>query len=247
MNKLEDLEFAKDFKDEMFNKTMHYQKIYGFKANKENKTHATWNNEADAFKHAFMQAIGTLRYSKPAAQFMAWRHEQNGNQDYKQPKGEENMDTWNNKVGREIADEVRKIKGNFGGKLTEKQIEDIVAAKIMERMKRGDLITHPSDKRNHKDYDKYMKKDRSTGYAANIIDNKNEQEKAYYALEDVGKMSTEEFSSVEDIINRQMEEGTMYNKEYFETQVQDGNLIWVDEYVRDDGTKVKGHYRSKAS
>ena len=44
-----------------------------------------------------------------------------------------------------------------------------------------------------------------------------------------------------------MEEGTMRNKEYFEDQVQSGNLIWVDEYMRDDGTKVKGHYRAKAS
>ena len=60
-------------------------------------------------------------------------------------------------------------------------------------------------------------------------------------------MSTEEFSNVEDVINRQMEEGTMRNKEYFEDQVQSGNLIWVDEYMRDDGTKVKGHYRAKAS
>lgn len=112
-----------------------------------------------------MQAVGALRYSNTFANFMAWRHEQNGNSDYGQPKGEENMDTWNNKVGREIADEVRKIMGNFGSKLTDRQIE----------------------------------------------------------------------------------EETMQNKQYFETQMQNGNLIWVDEYVRDDGTKVKGHYRAKAS
>jgi len=243
--KLEDTKIVKDFKDEMFNKTMYYQKIYGFETNKENKEHATWNNEADAFKHAFMQAVGSLKYSTPIAQFMAWRHEQNGNRDNGQPRGEENMDNWNNRAGRDIAEEVKRIKDNFGGKLSEKQIYDIVAAKVVERMRKGHLITHPSDKRKYKDYDKLMKKGGDTGFAANVMDDKRTREKIYYSLEDVRKMSTDEFLDVEHIINRQMEEGTMQNKQYFDALVQAGDLIWVDEYIKSDGTIVSGHYRAK--
>ncbi len=121
------------FNDEMFNKTMYYQKQYGFKYNENDKNHATWNNEADAFKHTFMQAIGSLMYSTPIAAGMGRLHEIDGNIRSKQPKGEENMDTWNNRVGREIADEVRKIKGNFGTKVELQALQQtfrILAMKI---------------------------------------------------------------------------------------------------------------------
>ena len=265
---LKDVKAVKQFNDEMFNKTMYYQKIYGFEYNRQDKKHAAWNNEADAFKHAYMQAIGSLRYSNPVAQFMGYYHEQDGNKNQGQPAGEQNMDTWNNRVGREIADEVRKIKNNFGSKLTDKQIEDIVAAKIMERMKKGDLITHPSDKRNYKDYTKYIRSDKSTGYAANIknneiildkfhirentLDSYDPRYRTYinniiFADEDISKLTSREFSEIEHIINNHLENNRFLSKQEAENLVQSGDLIWVNEYLRDDGTKVKGHYRTKAS
>lgn len=67
----------------------------------------------------------------------------------------------------------------------------------------------------------------------------------YFSREDVGKMTTKEFSEMEDIINRQMTKGSMQNKDYFENKVTNGDMIWVDGYVRSDGTKVSGYYRSK--
>lgn len=42
-----------NFKKEMFKKTVEYQKKYGFDIG--SGEHSTWNNEADAFKHAFMR------------------------------------------------------------------------------------------------------------------------------------------------------------------------------------------------
>ncbi len=57
-------------------------------------------------------------------------------------------------------------------------------------------------------------------------------------------MTTEEFMKIEDIINRQLNEGTMNNKKYFENKVKNGEMIWINEYVRSDGTKVQGHYRA---
>ena len=53
--------FSKEYKNrEEFNKYIHnetvkYQKQYGFEMG--TGEHATWNNEADAFKHAYMQAV----------------------------------------------------------------------------------------------------------------------------------------------------------------------------------------------
>ncbi len=40
-------------------KTMYYQRKYGFKIN-DNSKHRTWNNEGDAFKHAFGSADTAL-------------------------------------------------------------------------------------------------------------------------------------------------------------------------------------------
>ena len=42
------------FTQEMLNDTLKYQKQYGFNLNNGNVAH---NNEADAFRHAYMQAI----------------------------------------------------------------------------------------------------------------------------------------------------------------------------------------------
>lgn len=233
-----------DFKNEMFNKTMHYQKQYGFEYNRNDKEHATWNNEADAFKHAFMQAVGSFRYGRGGSALGGWSHEVKGNVSHKQPQGERNMDDWNNRVGRDIADEIKDMIKNTGAKLTDKQKEDIAAFKIMQRMRNGDLITHPNDKRKFEDYDRIMGKKRATGYAIPVSNAALNEPKKFYALEDVGKMTSEEFSNIEETINRQIGEGTMKNKAYFEGEVHSGNMTWVDSYARSDGTKVSGYYRS---
>lgn len=57
--------------------------------------------------------------------------------------------------------------------------------------------------------------------------------------------TTKEFSDIEDIINRQMQEGSTQNKDYFNSKVHNGDMIWVDEYIRNDGTKVCGYYRTR--
>ncbi len=45
--------FIKQYNNEIYSKTKKYQKIYGFEIGAGK--HDTWNNEADAFKHAFMR------------------------------------------------------------------------------------------------------------------------------------------------------------------------------------------------
>lgn len=65
------------------------------------------------------------------------------------PQGEWNMDSWNNHQGREIAKEIQKEYGDNFMKLSQQQRDDIIAVKVMDRMRNGQLITNPNDKRKY--------------------------------------------------------------------------------------------------
>lgn len=67
----------KKFNVEIDRKTKYYQKMYGFEISSDPK-HPTWNNEADAFKHAFMQAVLAQRYTIPVSLFLGQYHEWEG-------------------------------------------------------------------------------------------------------------------------------------------------------------------------
>ena len=66
---------SNNYSAEIYAKTKKYQKIYGFGIG-EGK-HDAWNNEADAFKHTFMQADLALKsivgLSKFAGDFHEWQ------------------------------------------------------------------------------------------------------------------------------------------------------------------------------
>lgn len=137
------------YNNEIYAKTKKYQKIYGFEIG--TGAHDAWNNEADAFKHTFMQADLALKSFVGASKIFGDFHEWQGDMSH-QPKGEKNMDLWNNEIRREISREIRKeynsievIKHINSGKM-----DDIIADKIMKRMRKGELITHPSDTRKYK-------------------------------------------------------------------------------------------------
>ncbi len=136
----------KDFNDEMVSKTWKYQKRFGFETNPK-KGHEFWNVEADAFKHAFGSAIMYFRYGNLGSTLAGIYHE---SQTKNNPEGEWNMDSWNNEQGRKVAQEIVEEYGkDFYDKNPEK-CENIMAAKIVSRMKSGELITHPKDKRKYR-------------------------------------------------------------------------------------------------
>ncbi|MBR1908627.1 hypothetical protein IJ818_06800, partial [bacterium] len=133
----------KEYNDEIVNKTLHYQKKFGFKTSTQ-KGHEFWNNEADAFKHAFIGADMYFKYGDMGSLVGGIYHE---TQTPNNPHGEWNMDSWNNNQGREIAREIQKeYRDNFM-KLSQQQRDDIIAVKVMDRMRNGQLITNPNDKR----------------------------------------------------------------------------------------------------
>ena len=67
----------------------------------------------------------------------------------------------------------------------------------------------------------------------------------YYTREDVAKMSTDEYQEKENHILRQIKNIGMLSDKEAKNKLQTGDLIWVNSYVRDDGTEVKGYYRHK--
>ena len=136
----------KDFNDEMVSKTWKYQKKFGFETNPR-KGHEFWNVEADAFKHAFGGAIMYFRYGNWGSTLAEIYHE---GQTKNNPEGEWNMDSWNNDQGRKVAQEIVKEYGKDFYEKNPEKCENIMAAKIVSRMRNGELITHPSDKRKYR-------------------------------------------------------------------------------------------------
>lgn len=156
-----DKEEQKEFNDEIVNKTWHYQKKFGFETS-QRQGHEFWNNEADAFKHAFLSANLYFKYGNIGSKAFGIGHE---NQTPNNPQGEWNMDSWNNHQGREIASEIQKEYGDKFMKLSQQQRDDIIADKVMQRMRNGQLITNPNDQRKY------------TGIPENIVNSiKNIQE-----------------------------------------------------------------------
>ena len=123
---------------------------------KENPVQLGMNDEIDAFRHCFSQALLTLKFSEGFAKNFGTNYERLDDFINNQPREQRNMDQWNNAVGRDIAKEVQK---EISGKnLTSQQIEDIVAEKVVKHKKNGDLITNPfTDKRK---FDEKTFKDR---------------------------------------------------------------------------------------
>ena len=138
-------ELQKEFNDKLVQKTGYYQKKFGFETNPR-KGHEFWNVEADAFKHTFGSAEMYIKYGAGWSTLFDIGHEY---QTPHNPQGEWNMDSWNNHQGREIAREIQKEYGDNFMKLSQQQRDDIIASKVMDRMRNRQLITNPNDKRKY--------------------------------------------------------------------------------------------------
>jgi hypothetical protein len=245
----------KKYSSYVFDVTTKYQKKYGFDMG--TGEHATWNNEADAFKHAYMQAQLSLWTGKHISKALGDFHEFQGNKTMGQSKEEYNMDNWNNEQGREIAREIIQQYGVLST-IPSQKINDIIAEKVVKRMREGKLILSPNDNRK---YDNYKNNNyhstKTTGQSAPI----NTQQSGLfgytnpltgsnhiYTREEVGSMSSDEFTKHEKEIDAQIKafNGTMPTNGDLQLEAMSGGgVVYVNSYTRSDGTKVKGYYRSK--
>lgn len=270
------------FSNKMINDTIKYQKKYGFDIGENN---STWNNEADAFKHTYMQATIDLRSNEQIAKKLGDHHENQGN-DKGQPSGESNMDLWNNQQGREVAKEIYKEYGPFIKISPPWPFNDIIADKVMERMRAGKLITSPDDKR------KFIDKGNPTGFATpvesgqvftpeqigkmsreefdrnesaimsqmkdGLIQNQTPStnfsgftnpvtgSKQIFSREDIGAMSTDEYSNNEKAINAQLNTiGVPTSSELKSAVSSGGGAVYIEPYTRSDGVQVRGYYRAR--
>ena len=90
-----------------------------------------------------MQSILAQRYTPILGKKASEYHEQQGNRNNQDPR-ESNMDLWNNQQGQQIYNEICREYPNFK-KLSEQKQKDIIAQKVVQRMKEGKLITNPKD------------------------------------------------------------------------------------------------------
>ncbi len=238
-----------EFNKEMYAKTKKYQKQYGFEIG--TGSYDTYNNEADAFKHAFMQAVAQFNWGGVISRIGGYYHELDGYLK-NQPIAEANMDLWNNEIGREIGSQIKStVALKRRSEYPQERIENMIAEEIIKKMKNGELITSPKDNRSYinkklniyeiRDLRKKIKK--FTGFASDIKNNIPENK--IFTAEEIGNLSTEEYLQYEKYIDTQLKHYGIPRIFQAEHEVKAGNLIWVDSYTRDDGTEVNGYYRRK--
>ncbi len=214
------------FNKHILNATRKAQAKYGFEMG--TGEHASWNNEADAFKHAYMQwNLSWYQGSKRAKELGDMHEDETPNA----PFGERNMDLWNNAIGREVAYEMRHQLGDDFDLLSDEAAGEIAARKIVEKMRRGEMITNPNDKRRFEnmELERLSEADRvySNGEYANFSEKVKE---------------TAMNSFLDDVIDNNWE---IPSEENLNKRVKSGELIYVDNYARSDGSKVDGYYRRK--
>lgn len=84
-----------------------------------------------------------------------------------------------------------------------------------------------------------------TGYVSKNIGEPNLDVNRIYTRNGINNMHYEEFSKKENIIFHQMKTFGIPTEHEAQEEVKNGNLIWVNSYVRNDGTQVHGYYRRK--
>lgn len=213
-----------EFTREMVVVTGRAIKKYGLNLNKDG--HAV-DCEADAFRHAYMQSYLSYKYGSLAANVLGLYHEHGVNPD---DDPSTNMDLWNNQIGREIAEEIKKEKGN---NVDEDLFEYLASEKIVQKMEKGELITEPyEDKRRYINMEKERLRDEDrVFYEDEFWDELDDNERIRFK---------EHYTNYKN----QHQKGLPSKKE-LDANVAKGYLIYVNDYTRSDGKKVRGYYRRR--
>ena len=219
---------GKHYSKEIYAKTKKYQKVFNFEIGEG--VHDTWNNEADAFKHTFASADMAIKLGSSVSKGVCDFHEF---RPAKNPANEKNMDKWNNYQGRIIAQAIKtkyspleRIELIKSGKM-----DDIIADMVMRKMKNGELITNPE-----KDNRRFPEKD----LREKLFDLKN---RVFYK----GELLLKDLNDrdIRDVfLDQALDKEGIPIKEELNKKVLSGELIYVENYTRADGTKVSGYYRA---
>jgi len=141
------------------------------------------------------------------------------------------MDLWNNKIGREVVQDMKRDYGDTWKYITEDMKKDIAAKRIILLMRDGDLITHPSAPRRFWNMDLERIKDKDKVFYKGEFDSMDEARQ-----EKMLRQYSRQF--VEN-------DWKMPEKAELDEKVISGELIYTDDYTKADGTKVHGYYRHR--
>ena len=123
--------FKDNYVKHLDRKVEKYYNIYHFSME---PNHTSYNNEADAFKHTYMSAELTLWLGHDLARKIGVLQEDSNPYN---TEAERHMDLHNDEVGIDIG---RKLKTKASWIFN---TDDKIAEKVMEEMKKGNLITKP--------------------------------------------------------------------------------------------------------
>lgn len=207
------------------------QKIYGFDMTRKPDSYSnTHNNEADAFKHVYLSWYLSHYYGRAVAKWLGNMHE---DETPNASVEERNMDLWNNSIGRELADNINRNYVDIK-KMSKDELSDFVSEIIVKKMRNGELITNPDDKRSYKNmmYDRLQDKDRIF-YEGEYWDELDEDERRRYS---------KHYTNYKNRVK-----GNFPTKAELITKTLLGEYIYVNNYTRADGTKVNGYYRRRVT
>ena len=135
------------------------------------------DNDVDALRHAYVSGVYTMEFSEDTAEIMGRLNELT-NFDYSSSaEGSENMDLWNNHIGRIYGKKVKSRQELF--------------EKLVEAMKAGELILTPEDERKYKG-DKFIKR-MPKSFVIKIKENKTGANVEFLDVNNKIIMSKEEF------------------------------------------------------
>lgn len=130
-----------------FQTALDYQKVYNLKKGKRNGE----DDETDAFRHTFASAKETVKHNGAISDILGTLVEfidpLFAGDNVTKLKKQTNMDMWNNAVGREIGEKIRSDIKENGKKYSEKELDDILADAVYQKIKNKEVITDIEDKR----------------------------------------------------------------------------------------------------
>ena len=214
------------FSNMMEKATRKYQQKYGFDIGQGNNP--TWNNESDAFRHAYMQWWLFNHSNSKYARRLGDEHE---NTNPNNPSSERNMDLWNNSIGREVAHEIIYENPDDLGLYTDEMLNDMAAEKIVRKMRAGEMITNPNDLRRFENME---------------MERLNDEDRVFYNGEFSNIKEKVDNRIMSSYLNQAIENNwKIDDKATLDKRVSDGELIYIDNYVKANGKRLKGYYKRR--
>lgn len=226
-------------------KALEYQK----RMNIENEGEG-WNDATDGFRHAWGSAYLSLKYNDLISNIATTGHELL-ERNY-QPAEEEKMDSWNNRIGREIAREINSEYKNADKAFNWSSVEDLIALKAMEKIKNNQIVTSPDYNGNENFYlkgqieynkplslkEKLIKarEEKLARYTQRLAESPEkiaEKEAQHVSLEELKAPQEARKKRIKDIINGTVKFDENANLEGYENKKSKNNNIFTQEDIEE--------------